>query len=313
MSGHTRRAALTGAVAAATAGLSAGTAHAMGGRRGPTTFVFAPGANGAGSTVDELTLRGHRCVGVTPPGFADTAGQYRHAYQAPQDLQALATERSPLAGVKPADQVDATVAVVRRAARLGPVVLVGGSIGGATITLVANRVPWLIDRLVYDSAYCCTELASPDEYLRTPEGSASQVGELFGFLAADPAVIGAIRSNWRLADPELIATAKRVLIPDGTDTELFALLNSMAPDEVLGKGAMDSRGDPGAWGWIPRAYIRHTRDRVVPPALQDRMIAEADRRTPGNRFRVFDLETGHVPNAAKTAELIDILDRLARR
>ncbi|GAB3485726.1 alpha/beta fold hydrolase [Amycolatopsis cihanbeyliensis] len=314
MAGHTRRAALTGAASAAAIGLSPGTAHAVGGRRhGGTTFVFAAGSNGAGTTVDELALRGHRCVGVTPPGFADTAGQYRRSYQAPQDLAALATEPSPLAGVTLADQVDATVAVVRRAACLGPVVLVGGSIGGATITLVANRVPELIDRLVYDTAYCCTELASPDEYLRTPEGAASEVGELLGFLAADPAVIGAVRSNWRLADPDLLATAKRVLIEDGTDAELFALLNSMAPDEILGKGAEDSRGDPRGWGRVPRAYIRHARDRVLPLPLQNRMIAEADRRTPGNRFTVFDLDTGHVPNVAKTAELIEILDRLARR
>jgi hypothetical protein len=63
---------------------------------------------------------------------------------------------------------------------------------------------------------------------------------------------------------------------------------------------------------VPRVYVRHLRDRIVPLALQDRMIREADRATPGNRFHVADLDASHVPNAAGLAELVDIYDALAR-
>lgn len=269
------------------------------------TFVFAAGANGVSAAPDELILRGHRGVGVAQPGQ-----QFRLSYQAPQDLVAFASERSALAGVTVADQVAATVEVVRRAAAHGPVVLVGASIGGAMISLVADAVPQLVDLLVYDTAFCCTDLATPDEYMATPEAATSRIGDLLGFVAADPSVVGAVRFNWRTADRTLLAAAKAAFLADGTDAEFFAFLNGMAPDELLGKGATPSRGDRTRWGRVPRVYVRHLRDRIVPLALQDRMIREADTATPGNRFRVVDLDTSHVPDAAKLAELVDIYDAL---
>ncbi|MFC7101581.1 alpha/beta fold hydrolase [Nonomuraea rubra] len=66
-----------------------------------------------------------------------------------------------MAGVTLDDYVEATVDVVRRVSRYGPVILVGGSLGGSTITKAADAVPHLIDRLVYIGAYCCTKLRSP--------------------------------------------------------------------------------------------------------------------------------------------------------
>lgn len=54
----------------------------------------------------------------------------------------------------------------------GPVVLVGHSLGGSTVTRVANAVPELLERLVYISAFCCTQVASPLEALGLPEAQA---------------------------------------------------------------------------------------------------------------------------------------------
>jgi pimeloyl-ACP methyl ester carboxylesterase len=271
-----------------------------------TTFVFAAGANGVSAAPNELILRGHRGVGINQPDQ-----QFRLSYQAPQDLAAFATEPSALAGVTVADQATATVETVRRAAAHGPVVLVGASIGGAMISLVADVVPHLIDLLVYDTAFCCVDLATPDEYMATPEAATSRVGDLLGFVAADPSVIGADRFNWRTADPMLLAAAKEAFLAEATDAEFYAFLNGMAPDDLLGKGATPARGDRTRWGRVPRVYVRHLRDRIVPLPLQDRMIREADAATPGNRFRVVDLDTSHVPDARKLAELVDIYDELA--
>ncbi|PXY22645.1 alpha/beta fold hydrolase [Prauserella muralis] len=316
MTTHTRRTVLGGAVASAAAvsvagGPAVAAAHSPG-RRRRCTFVFAAGANGVSAGPHELALLGHRCVGVDLPGHRQADGQFRVSYQAPQDLAALATERSPLAEVTPADHVAATVDVVRRAAALGdPVILVGSSIGGATATLVADEVPRLVDTLVYDAAYCCTALATPNEYMSTPEAADSEVLALLGFVVADPAVVGAIRSNWRTADEALLAAAKHALLDDGTDAELLAQLNTMAPDELTSTGDTDARGNPRAWGRIPRAYIRHTRDRILPPALQSRMIAEADRLTPRNRFVVHDLDCAHLVSAARLGDYVRILDRIA--
>jgi pimeloyl-ACP methyl ester carboxylesterase len=271
-----------------------------------TTFVFAEGANGVSAAPNELVLRGHRGVGVEQPGQ-----QFRLSYQAPQDLTAFATEPSALAGVTVADQVAATVEVVRRAAAHGPVVLVGASIGGAAISMVADAVPDLIDLLVYDTAFCCVDLPTPDECMATPEAADTRIGNLLGFAAADPSMIGAVRFNWRTADRALLTKAKEPFLAEATDAEFSAFLNSMAPDDLLGKGATPARGHHDRWGRVPRGYVRHLRDRIIPPALQDRMIREADAATPGNRFRVLDLDTSHAPGAPHMAQLVDIYDRLA--
>ena len=60
-------------------------------------------------------------------------------------------------------------ATVRTVAEFGPtVILYGGSMGGATLNRVGNAVPHLIDRIVYDTAFCCVDLACPEDYLTTP-------------------------------------------------------------------------------------------------------------------------------------------------
>ncbi|WP_409184356.1 hypothetical protein F9C11_08615 [Amycolatopsis sp. VS8301801F10] len=68
----------------------------------------------------------------------------------------------------------------------------------------------------------------------------------------------------------------------------------------------------GAVGSRPAVYVRHRQDRLVPLALQDRMIAEADARTPGNQFEVHDLDTSHFPNAAGMAQFAEVLDRVGQ-
>ncbi|MCM4077519.1 alpha/beta hydrolase [Paractinoplanes hotanensis] len=314
MTTMTRRG-LLGAAAGAAAVIATPAAAPAEGRRGRavTTFVLVTGANGASSGDAELTLRGHRTVGVELPGHGAAAGQFRRSYQAPQDLAALATERSPMAGITLDDYVAATVTVVRRAARLGPVILWGGSMGGATVSRVANEVPRLISRLVYSSAFCCVDLPAIGDYLQTPEAAGTLILELGGASLADPAVIGATRTNFRTNDATVLAKMKEALCADATEAEFMAMLNASQPDESTQVPLADARGHKDTWGTIPRTYIRHTRDRLIPLPLQDRMIAEADRLTPHNRFDVRSVATSHAADGAGWAASVEILDELARR
>jgi pimeloyl-ACP methyl ester carboxylesterase len=311
-----RRRVLSGAAAAgaavATVAATGRSPAAAGGRgrrrrRPVTTFVIVAGANGSGGGEAELTLRGHRTVGVGVP----VTGQFRRSYQCPQDLAALASEPSPMAGITLDDYTERGVEVVRRAAEHGPVVLWGGSMGGATLNRVANEVPHLIDRLVYSSAFCCVDLRSVGDYLTTPEGAGTAILDLTPAALADPAVIGGTRTNWRTADPAVLDLLHGALQAGSPDDEFLAMLNTMQPDESAQVPLDDARGHADTWGRVPRTYIRHTEDRVIPPALQDRMIAEADRLTPGNRFDVRSVATTHAPDAAGFAETIEILDGLA--
>ncbi|GAA3564455.1 alpha/beta hydrolase [Nonomuraea rosea] len=296
---------------AAAAGAGTYTASAAVKPKKVTTYVFVTGANGVASADQGLALRGHRTVGVELPGHGP-AEQFQYAYQAPQDLAKLATAPSAVAGVKLDDYVEATVDVVRKVSGYGPVILVGGSLGGAAITKAADEVPDLIDRLVYDAAFCCTKLRSPADYLQTPEGRESLGASLAAGVIADPAAIGAMRINWRTNDRKFLAAAKAAFMAEASDGEFLAMLNGLLPDESMQVSGADARGRKEAWGRVPRVYIRHARDRMIPLALQNRMIKEADAATPGNEFGVFTVDSPHAPTVKALEQIREILHRLAK-
>ncbi|MCG8914562.1 alpha/beta fold hydrolase [Actinokineospora sp. PR83] len=309
---HSRRTALRAGAAAGGLTLAGcgTTAQARNSRAGTTTFVVVTGASGTPGGIDALSLRGHRTVGVGLPGHRATDAQFALDYQCPQDPVSLATRPSPVAGIGLDAYTAAAVQVVRTVAEFGPVVLYGGSMGGATLNRVGNAVPHLIDRIVYDTAFCCVDLPCPEDYLNTPEGSTTLAGNLAGLVVADPAVIGAVRVNYRTADPAALAALREVLMAGAGDAEFHSVLAHLQPDESLTVGRENSQVRADTWGRIPRTYIRHTADRVIPLALQDRMIAEADRLTPHNRFDTHTVDAGHAATEEQFRRVVDILDRL---
>ncbi|WP_027346808.1 alpha/beta fold hydrolase [Hamadaea tsunoensis] len=276
------------------------------------TFVFVHGANGSAGVwspvVAELVALGHRAVAVDLPGHGLQAG-YPPSYQTPQDLTAFAAEPSAMAGVTLDDTVDHLTSVVRRVAAHGPVILIGQSLGGISLTGVANRAPELVEHLVYVSAFCCVELPTVYDYYLTPEGSPSAV--LAVPKVGDPARTGALRTNWRSGDPEFLASARRAFLADSTEEHLRALIAGCQPDESVLLSFTDARIDPAAWGRVPHTFVRLARDQAIPPALQDRMIAEADRAVPHNPFRVHTLESSHLGYLTRPAEISSLLARLA--
>jgi pimeloyl-ACP methyl ester carboxylesterase len=278
-----------------------------------TTLVFVHGTNSSSYSwsglINELNLRGHRAVAVDLPGHGDE-GFFPRAYQAPQDPEALATEPSPLAKLTLDDYVERVIAVVRRAHRHGRVILVGASQGGVTVSRVGNAVPELLDRVVYVAAYCCVDLPNMAAYLATPENSESLVDHVTAALVADPAVLGVHRVNWRTADPALINGIKNCLAAGFTDDEVAHLLNMLEPDEPTAIPMSDARGQAHTWGRIRRTYVRFTLDRLIPPALQDRFIREANRLTPNNLTDVRSVAAPHV-GPFNRPELVRIFTELA--
>lgn len=278
------------------------------------TFVFVTGSNGVAAGDAELTMRGYRTVGVELPGHGPEADQFHASYQAPQDLAMLGTRPSPMAGITLEDYANAAIAVVRRVAPYGPVIVVGASAGGVVVNRMGNAVGDLIGHMVYDSAFCCVDLPSITDYFRQPEASTSLGENLTRGIVADPAMIDAIRLNWRWADARFLADAKAALAADSTDAEFLTFLNSSLPDESLHVDTADARIEPATWGRLPRSYIRHAADRLIPLPLQDRMIREADAKTRalGTSFAVHTVDTAHYPSTLRYREIINILDAVGK-
>lgn len=284
----------------------------MTGSSATPTFVLIPGA-GATSfmwtpVVRELALRGHRALPIELPGHGFDA-VFPAGYQCPQDSEVLATAPSPLAELTLDDYVAHTLQIVRRVADRGPVVLVGHSMGGSTVTGVANSAPALLARIVYLCAYCCVGLPSLPAY-------APNSGEAHGLLTrarevvwiGDPRRTGTLRTNPRVRDPQVLAIQHALLMADLDPALTPAVLNyALQPDESLPAILADARVNPATWAHLPRTYIRTTHDRVLPPAVQDRMIAEADALAPTNSFDVHSLTTSHLAPITQPAEIADIL------
>ncbi|MCP2257332.1 Alpha/beta hydrolase family protein [Streptoalloteichus tenebrarius] len=279
------------------------------GRRPTFVFVHGSGSNAFlwTSVIRELALLGHRALAVDLPGHGFDAA-FPLAYQAPQDLDALVSEPSAMAAVRLEDNVEHVVGLLRRVAEHGPVVLVGHSLGGATITRVASEAPELVDRLVYVAGWCCVRLRSVADYLQTPEFQRSLLLRVRGLPGVDRR--GAGRTNWRSADPAFLADAHAAMMGDASEEEFRAVLNTLQPDESLRVFLADSRPEPATWGAVPRTYVRLTLDRTMTPELQDLLIREADALTPDNPFEVRDLATSHLGFVRQPSAMAKILDSL---
>jgi pimeloyl-ACP methyl ester carboxylesterase len=270
-------------------------------------YVFVHGSNSNSfhwsPLLRELTLLGRRALAVDLPGHGFDA-PFSSSYQAPQDLASLATAPSALKGASHADNVAHVIDVVRRAGEHGPVVLVGHSRGGMTVTGVANAVPELLHRVVYVSAWCCVDVTAGG-YMEGPEWASSALNDLPGLLAGNPADLGVLRMNWRTADPELLAKLKVAMLADGTEAEFLAALNTLEPDESLDGGS--DRVDPEAWARLPHTYVRLAGDRSIPVGLQDRFIREADALLPDNPFDVRTLDTSHMGFLVRPRQAAELL------
>ncbi|CAM5699821.1 alpha/beta fold hydrolase [Streptomyces griseorubiginosus] len=279
----------------------------------PPTFVLVHGAFANSFSFAplqaELGLLGHRSVAVDLPGHG-FAATYPPAYQAPQDVAGLATAPGAIKGVTLADNAAHLIGILERGKRNGPVVLVSHSRGGMTATVAANQRPDLINRIVYVSAWCPVEL-DVSAYYAEPEMATVDVAGLASAMVGNPAELGLLRSNFRTADPGVLAAFKAAFLADGTDEEFMVFLNTLQPDENLDVGTPDDRAQPDSWGRIPKTYVRLTEDTSVPLAMQDRMIREGDALTPENPYDVRTLTSSHVKWLVDPAPAARVLGDIA--
>lgn len=273
------------------------------------------GAHGAWAferVTSRLVKEGHHVAAQDLPGHGLNARLPRSYVARPLDPKEFATEPSPLAHVTLRDYCEQVTATIRRLAELMPrrrIVLLGHSMAGLVLNQVGETVPELIDRLVYLSAWMIADGTSFGDYMAAPEFSTGLIPTV---LLADPAVAGALRMDFRSADPDYRARVKAAFGADVDDHDWDAVTHLLTPDTPIGPLAERVTTTPDRWGRIPRTYIGCTDDRAVPPAAQRRFIAEADKHTPDNPTDVRELPTGHSPFVSQPERLAELLLTLGR-
>jgi pimeloyl-ACP methyl ester carboxylesterase len=259
-------------------------------------FIFAHGAFfGAWAfqpTIAELTARGHRAIALDLPGHGLNARFPSSYFQRPLDAARFGTELSPSASITLDDNVNAVLKAIDAAMKggAGPVVLVGHSMSGPTISAVAEKLPEKIARLVYLTAFLPKSGVPAIAYIQSAENKGELVGPV---IKADPKKVGAIRIDQNSADPAYVRANKYAFAGELDDDAWRAVTNLSVPDAPIQMFTTPVTLTAANWGSVPRAFIHCSLDNAVRPALQDRMVEEADAATPNNPTRVAVLDCSH--------------------
>ena len=194
-----------------------------------TTFVLVHGAFGSAAelapVIPELEALGRRAVAIDLPCTDPRATLDDYA----------GTVARAMAGIE------------------GPVVVVGHSAGGATISLVPSRTR--VDRLVYVTAVV------PEPGRSITEVAGDEARETERMVSRDDG------DGCRSFDFELLAS----LVPPAERDAYLAFLR--ATQRPQGWAALEQPWPGHALPDVPRAYVLCTEDQIIPPARQREMAA----------------------------------------
>lgn len=235
-------------------------------------YVLVHGAYHGGwcweKIVPLLEAAGHTAIAVDLPGHGDNP--------------------APIETVTLDAYVDHVCGIVE--AQPEPVILAGHSLGGMTITQVAERVPDRIERAVYVTA------AMPGNGQNRADFAEHE----------GPVDMGKLR---QVSEDGLSATIARENIKptfynECSDEDVARAIPRLVPQamEVFQRKAETT---PERFGTVRRAYVECTRDNAIPIALQRAMMAAQPCDA------VFTIDTDHSPFYSRPRELADHLLSLA--
>ncbi|MFJ3191136.1 alpha/beta fold hydrolase [Streptomyces griseoviridis] len=243
---------------------------------------------GLGAASVAVDLPGHGFDAPLPSGYLQP-GQ-----------PGLLTEKSTLATVTMDDCAAAVLDTLRRVRHHRRVVLVAHSAGGGPASLAAERAPELVDEIVYLSAFVPAGRPRFSDYLDSPENATARGRRLN---LGDPGELGAVRINPLSQDPAYVEELRQTHYHDTPVDRFDRWRSALSPDLPLAIPTTPVVVSARRWGRVPRTFLRCADDRALPAAVQDLMIAEADRAVPGDPFTVRTLPGSHSPFAARPREL----------
>jgi len=277
--------------------------------QGKPAFVFIHGAwHGARSwdkVIPSLEAAGHHCVALDLPGAGPNAKSPVSFTAKPFDPAAFGTEPSPNGGVTQDERTDAVISGVKAAAGRGngKVVLAGHSLGGITVSPVAEAVPDLLHAVVYVTAFMLPPGMPAIAMIQHDSMAAALVPALF---MADPAAVGALRINVASDDPGYSANLKAAFFADVDDPEYEAFRKTLHCDEPAQVALVPSAVTVGAFGSVPRHYIHCDDDRAITPEGQALMVEMTDAAV-GGKTITHRLSTSHSPFLSQPVKLAEIL------
>lgn len=237
-----------------------------------THFVLVHGAwHGAwcwNKVVPLLRERGHQVTAVDLPG----------RWLKPSEMASITAD----------DYVKVVEQVVRNSDR--PVVLVGHSLGGATVSMVAEICSTQIRRSVYLSAFMVPNGNSVGSIASSDKGT-----------LIPRAVVRDAATNTSTVNP---AFAREVFYGDCSTEDVRVALQLVSPEPgVMNRHQLKLSSQ--AYGKVERAYIECTLDRAISIEAQREMQAASPCRS------VITLEASHSPFLSKPVEVADALLQLA--
>jgi pimeloyl-ACP methyl ester carboxylesterase len=273
------------------------------------TFVFIHGYwHNSGTwmrVIPALEARGFSSRALDLPGAGPNAEMPKAFFKRPLDATAFASEPSPIAGVTQEERTRLVAKVINELA--GPLILVGHSMGGATISDVAEAMPERLAAVVYLTAFLLPPGVPPMAVVQHETMASALVPQLF---LADPSAVGALRIDPRSEDSEYRAVLKAAFYADVSDTELLEVTPRLHCDEPVSTTLRPSAVTAARFGKTPRHYIRCTNDRAITLAGQDYMIGATDAAI-GSRTIQHTLESSHSPFFSRRDELVELLANIA--
>ena len=261
------------------------------------------------SLIPLLTAKNITVVAPDLPGHAVGARFPVSFTQQPFSEQAFDTEPSPLAGISLAQYVSTIQQTIDElaAAGFGPITLLGHSMAGVPITAAAEQAPGKIAKLIYLSAFMPVTANPVQAYLGLPQNANSQVLRI---LKGNPAVIGALRLETNSTDANDQANLKNAFSADSAALDWVAIAHMMQPDDPAQAYGTPTGATAANWGSVKRSYIGCTSDNVIPPALQQLFISEADALTPANKTDYHAFASSHLPFVSQPDALATLIASL---
>ena len=242
---------------------------------GPDTIVLLHGAFQDGESTwkrvaPELESAGHKVIVVNLPG-RDSDGV---------DPRSLTT------------QIYRDAVLKAMSSETDPVVLVGHSFGGITISNVAEAAPDRIKILVYLAAYLPKDGQSLIDLAMTDKDS---------YLAKP--------GNLEFAPDFSVASIKDdqkgdIFANDATPTDRDSIVSSLIPESAAPQ-QMRVTLTAENFGRVPKYYIQTTQDHCVSPFLQAQMIADVE------LVKLKKIDAGHAAYITQPKAVVEaILDAI---